>query len=528
MIILILIAAFVLRVVNVGHSLSWDEAWNVNSIMDGATGNTDPESTFFPNLLRHPPAYTGIGLLYAMVTRTDRFGLATALEVLSILFSLALIFAVFICGREWFGESAGLAASFVFALMPAARVFDTWIKQESMTLFFGLLFLFFFFRKRYLLSGLFLGVSMLTKEIAVFVILAVGLFILVLRRWREIRGFIIANMVAFAVCAWWYLFVSTTKGMFLEFFLGRHVSAIVWRKPWHFYFARIPQDLGWGISALALLGLVFILRQVRLQRAHQENKPSDMEPFSKGEFSYFLLSWIAAVYIPLSFSFGKPPWMVYSAFPAFALLSGWGVSGLIEVVKSKRRRTIVFGLGLGMCALAFVPSILISFKPFVKRADVMHEVNAASKRVAEYINEQNISGARVMMRLNDLTPVFAFYLESYKPGSMVLLPLEGRVETDFHKHRIFLLDNNTGIEKLFEYAKRVRPHYYLSTRNARLGRELSRYVKPKMTGVLLLFDLRPYEITLKVIEGLGFQGSAYLSVFKGCSRITRYASFPYS
>jgi len=130
LLLLILALALALRLVNVGHLVSWDEAWNVNSIQDAASGHHSNATTFYPNFFRHPPLYTGLGVIYSKVAGMGRTGLSYFLEIVSILFSLALIVALFLCGRDWFNEWAGLAAAFIFAVMPAARVYDSLVKQD--------------------------------------------------------------------------------------------------------------------------------------------------------------------------------------------------------------------------------------------------------------------------------------------------------------------------------------------------------------------------------------------------------------
>jgi 4-amino-4-deoxy-L-arabinose transferase-like glycosyltransferase len=252
----IMVLLVLLRVFNVGHVLGYDEAWNTNSVMDLATGHTG--DVFYNNFLRHPPLYTGLGATYALLTGAGRVGVAQGMEVMSLIFAAALVVVIFLCGRDWFGDLAGLSAAFLFAVMPAARAYDTLVKQESMTLLFGMLFVLFFFREKYLLSGAFLGCAMLSKEIFIFAPVAVFLFILATRRYGQIKWFFASLGIGAAVSFWWYLFVSRSKGEFLQFFLGRSLESRNWRQPWHYYLRLIPADLGWVAAALAVAGVVFL------------------------------------------------------------------------------------------------------------------------------------------------------------------------------------------------------------------------------------------------------------------------------
>ncbi|MCG2794346.1 MAG: glycosyltransferase family 39 protein, partial [Actinomycetia bacterium] len=436
----ILVLALLLRVFNVGHVLSWDEAWNVNSVVDAATGHTDDASTFFPNFFRHPPSYTGLGILYAWVTGSGRVGVSIALEVISIIFSLLLIVVIFICGRDWFGQPAGLGASFFFAVMPAARVYDTWVKQESMTLLFGLLFLLLFFRGKHIAAGLFLGLALLTKEIIVFIPLALVVFLTVTRRFREYRKLAISLAVAIPLSAWWYLFFSRTSGHFADFFLGRHESAMVWSKPWYFYLKRIPGDVGWVAFLAALLGVAFMAWRLRMfwcaDRGRDRYAPRDM--------ALFIVTWSAVVYLLLSLSGGKPPWMAYSALPAFALLGGWGLSEAFKAMSGHRRMALA-SLALAV-VLAVALSVPVSLRGYVSAGDVMWQEALRDRTVAEQVNRWVGAGGRIMLRDADLSPNLAFYMDCYDPGCMTLLPLE-RSSGDRREFSFLLLDDRTDLEE---------------------------------------------------------------------------------
>ncbi|MCG2794953.1 MAG: glycosyltransferase family 39 protein, partial [Actinomycetia bacterium] len=437
----ILVLALLLRVFNVGHVLSWDEAWNVNSVVDAATGHTDDASTFFPNLSRHPPAYTGLGILYAWVTGSGRVGVSIALEVISIICSLLLILVIFMCGRDWFDYRAGLLASFFFAVMPAARVYDTWVKQESMTLLLGLLFLLLFFRGRHVAAGLFLGLALLTKEIIVFIPLALVVFLTVTRRFGGYRKLAISLAVAIPLSVWWYLFFSRTSGQFADFFLGKHESAVTWARPWYFYLKRIPGDVGWVAFLAALIGIAFMARRLWLFRRVDRS----IGPYAPRDMALFIVIWLAVIYLVLSLSGGKPPWMAYSALPAFALLGGWGLSEAFEAMSPRRRTAALASLTVAV-VLAVALSVPVSFGGYVSEADVMWRAALRDKEVAEQVNRWVGAGGRIMLRDADLSPNLAFYMDCYDPGCMTLLPLE-RSSGDRREFSFLLLDDRTDLEE---------------------------------------------------------------------------------
>jgi 4-amino-4-deoxy-L-arabinose transferase-like glycosyltransferase len=413
MLIGILGLACLLRVVNIGHVLTWDEAWNVGTIVDGSTGQTaDP---LFDNFYQHPPAYDGLGIALGWMTGASRHGLDIAMEVISILFGLGLVFAVYICGRDWFGVEAALAAAFILAVMPAARTFDTWIKQESMVLFFCLMLLFFFFRKQFIIAGLFFGLALLTKETAIFVAIALATFVVAFRRPKMIRGLAIAGGIAAIMCGWWYIFFSHSKGSFAAVFLGRGQESQIWHQGWQYYLGRSPQDL--GLLALVCAALAAGLLAWRYRALSKEGGGGS--GYSRRDMLFFMVIWIAVVYVLLSISYGKPSYMTYTALPAVALFAGWGLAGALELALARAPATCIAFAALVTAAL--VLTFTLAPGSYSQGPAWLTERALLDKKIAGYINARKGGDGVVMIYSCDVSPTLMFYLDSYEPDNMVLL-----------------------------------------------------------------------------------------------------------
>jgi hypothetical protein len=327
LLLLILLLGVGLRAFNVGHVLSWDEAWNVQTVLDGAKHMTG--DVWFYNFYRHPPLYTGFGIALATIFGLDKTGIALSLEVISLLCALATMLLLFLCGRDWFDERVGLVAAFLYAVFPGARAFDVFIKPDSMTLLLGLLFLFFFFREKYLLAGVFLGLAFLAKETAVFIVIPAAVYVLVQWKRRQVIWLTLDGVIAVAMSAWWYLAYSVSKGDFLNFFIGRGTEAVDWKAPWHRYIGRLPADIGWvGVALLALAVVMFVWRPGEDRR--------------RGK-ALLLVLWAGITYLFLTVSFGKPPWMIYTALPALALLGAWGLVRALRVLEFNKAAVAVAG-----------------------------------------------------------------------------------------------------------------------------------------------------------------------------------------
>lgn len=504
---LIAIVAMVilLRVFNLGHSLTYDEAWNANSVMDSATGHTN--DVFYNNFLRHPPLYTGLGALYAAVCGTGRYGLSIAMEIMSIAFAAGLALAIFFCGRDWFGERAGLAAAFLFAVMPAARAYDSLVKQESLALLLGMLFLLLFFRGQFLLAGAMLGMAMLTKEIFVFLPAALFLFLLSSRGFSQLKGFFTSLAVGVLMSSWWYLFFSSSKGEFARFYLGRSLESANWRKPWHFYVGRLSLDIGWVTLALSFIGAVFLVTYIRRNgwpRGVSRAPVAAVSPPAQVDarqphwrIALFLVIWILLIYMFLSLSWGKPPWLIYSTLPAFALLGGWGLAEMARVLSAHPMRARAVLTAALAAALAL--SLPVGFGSFLLRADASYRRSMTYKDVALYMNARMSSSGRVLLRVNDLSPNLAFYLKSYRPDSLFVLPKEpgGGEEKDIEpSHTVLVLLGEAGTEAVIEQIAFTRPDFVMmrpgfkSSDGSDPAPGLARYETPVDIDGVWVFDGR--------------------------------------
>jgi len=490
MLVVIIFAALLLRIFNIGHVLAWDEAWNVHSIVDAATGNTS--DVFFKNFWRHPPLYLGCGILVEMLSGASRFGLAYVMEFISLTFSIILLFLVFLCAKDWFGDIAALASSFAFAVMPAARIFDTWIKQESMTLVFCLLYLLFFFRKKYIVAGLCLGVALLTKEICVFIPVGLFLFLIISRSFGKLKEFSEGIAVAVVISAWWYLFFASSTGQFIDFFFGKHESAKVFWAPWYLFWRRLPQDFGWIILVFAGIGLLSIIWRLKARGIKREGELEEVD--------YGLLMAIIffVVYLVMTVSYGKPPWLAYSAFPFFAILAGFGFSLVLNALTCFRIHFVVVVL-----VLTLALSIIVGYNSFMMGADVTFSGGLVVKRASEYVNKEIGEKGKIMLSAFDVSPVLFFYLKNYSPGGMVTL--ERNIEPEsamriYSKYNIFLLDKGTTPIEAANLISVLRPSFLLVRyrpgyrgKNATyLAVSFASLIKPKKIGSIWLFDLRDY------------------------------------
>lgn len=383
--------ALLLRLPQLAHMLAWDEAWNLCALNSMAAGNT----VFIEQFWRHPPIYMGLGFLLAPLKE----GFALRMEILSLFLSIAGLLVFLVAIAKLYGKKITLYAGIVYAFLPGTFFFDTWIKRDPAVTLFCSLALLAFIKRKHWLASIFLGLGLLSKETAIFYCLAImAMTCCRLFRgdsWRKIFGLLLP---AFLIAGGWYLFLSKGSGAFLAFFTGETVEAAGFNQPFHYYFSKLPDDLGWGGTVLATTGLLAIIpRRLSLKRdGVRKLRQKRLLPL-------FLL---LPGYLVLSLSGGKPPWMTMTFYPALALLTalGWAfilrrlafalrfwrptISTNTQTLLSILLLTIILGLQLGN----------FSYPEYFKKiAPGQYNLSATSHEMASAVNELVNDGENILI-----------------------------------------------------------------------------------------------------------------------------------
>ncbi len=392
-----------LRLRNLGHTLNWDEARFVLYNRSFVRGLDDYWRT---SINIHPHLYLWI---CAFMNKGFRGG-ERSFELVSVGFSLGTLLLLGDLGRRVFDRWTGALAMFFLAVLPASTVIDTWIKEDAAVAFFITLTAYLFMRKKYAWSGIALGAAMLTKETGIFALSAIGVYALTCWRRDEVIGAAKAGSIGAAISFWWYFFESSSVSYFGSFFLGNRFEITDWHQPWHYYASGLPEDLGWCVTIVAVVGfIVCFYRRFRGERAF-------MLP----------VAWLVPIYAFLSFSYGKPYWMVTAALPAAALLAAIGMAETVRWVgghisRARLARAAQVLLAGGLLTAAFVSAAVTSGSEYnASRNNIYWAGTLAARRDAELLAEKLGEGDKVLMIFNmedRWNPELVYYL-----GDTDLLP----------------------------------------------------------------------------------------------------------
>ena len=189
-------------------SIQWDEVTHLNGGALLLRGNTQ---TYFNLSAFYPPIYDLVTMIFFGIAGISVF----TGRFVSVVFSLLSIYAVFEFTRRIYSVKNAFAASVLLAVMPGYIWLSRVAMIETMLLFFFTVSALFFFlwiheekTKFLLLSGLALGLGVLTKYQTIVLAAAMLTSLVVLARGylrKKLRKFLLLIVIALAVIVPWVL-----------------------------------------------------------------------------------------------------------------------------------------------------------------------------------------------------------------------------------------------------------------------------------------------------------------------------------
>ncbi len=341
----VMILHIVLRVRFLNHQLILDEGNNYICLQ--SLNGLYPGLNFNQVLRYHPPLYLLVANFLSTITGQRHMSFY---ESYSILLSALTLIPLYLLGREVRSRRTGLLACFAYAVMPAAMVMDTWIKVDPMEVLFVVLFVYLLVKRKAAWAGMALGLAMLSKETAAFIVLAFFAYLLVTKDRERIRPFIYAVLIGAALSFWWYLFISLTRGRFLEFLLGTHPEVAMFDFGVFYYFKGLGRDLGPFLILAAVAGAAS-----GTARFIRRGRKLDFLPLACSLTPYLF-------FLVLK---GKPPWIITTVLPFIALLAGQGMDAFLRLMREKGRAMAAFAAAMLLLA-GIVTSVAMSYDGYMR------------------------------------------------------------------------------------------------------------------------------------------------------------------
>ncbi len=460
-----------LRALQMGHLLTWDEAMNICTVRSMASLGSDDFSNWF---WRHPPLYPTLMLLLAPL----RSGFIARVEIFNILLGSANLFLLYLVNRRFLGRLTAAFSVFLIAVTPGSVFFDLWIKRDHLAVTFALLAFSSIGAKRYAVAALMAGLGFLAKETFLFLYIPVFLAAVVPAKNRPHRGLriLIMTLIPAATAIWWYI-IASRSGSFSS--IGQHFAfataeGSAWAGGALFYVDLLHSLLG-PLGMLLLLGGAMVcvaLPDLRSMRTW-------IWPLSGVLLPLLLLSVIPR----------KVPWIVIVLLPCVASIQAVGLESSLRVLAAHTKRSITVGLaGLAAAALIALPAFSHSHESMLMEVSPdQHRGATRSRHTARAASSLITNDDRVLLSSfhywkgvvpGQMCPVFTCYFES-RPA---ILPVPHEAAFEQIVQLISEYDLNWAI---------VSPEPGANERDVLGGFISDAGLAPVNTGYACIFDTSP-------------------------------------
>ncbi|WP_022671357.1 ArnT family glycosyltransferase [Hippea alviniae] len=328
--------------------------------------------------LKKPPFY-----FWLIALSFEIFGVsAFAARIPIALFGIFDAILVYLLALELFkNRNTSLLASLFFIVNFHVIRLTSIVRMESVITFFILLNLYLLLKKRYILSGVALGLGILTKgPIAFFGIVSFILYKLFVKEYEFVSGkFFLGLFIAAVVGGWWYVYKLLTDPYFFDVFINKQILHRITGelsegtvRSQLFYFKRLLSRFLPGLPFF-LIGLFLTFKD---------------KLFKKDRLWILVLVYLVVVFIAIDIPKEKFTRYLYYLYPMASLFAAYSVVRLnIEKYVFVGFIVITFGF---LAAVMFYPK---SFHHPPKEAKACFKICDELKR---------INGSAIFKGLNQL------------------------------------------------------------------------------------------------------------------------------
>jgi len=312
-----------------------------------------------------------------------------------ILFSLGILSLTYVIAYEIFDKKIAVISALFLALSQTFFHFNNILQTEIPSTFFLLLGFYFFIKKQYNFSGLFIGIAFMTRFFQIFAFFPLFLILIYLIKKKKES---IKSLINFSV----YFLIPVIPYLILNFFLYKNplfpfflqsfmtkFTGWVFFQPFYFYFINLLQE---NILVLfSILGLIFIFKKFEVKR-----------------FSLALL--FLFIFVPYNLVAHKEMRLLIPALPFLYILTSYGIIYFGNLFK--KRKYVILLLLLVVFLVSSIPNL--EFNRYEDNLDVFYDY---------------ISTARIENGLWISNPAFIAFSD-LKADELVYFPVYGSERID--------------------------------------------------------------------------------------------------
>jgi len=282
-------------------------------------------------------------------------------KLILMFFSLGVIILTYLIALEIFNKNIALISCFFLSLSPTLFLFGNILFSGIPSTFFILISIYLLIKKNYKISGLFLGIAVMTRFFQIFTALMVFLFLLYLFIKKKIKfgkiiyfsSFFIVPIVPFLILNF-FLYGDILHPFLLQAFMTKY-SGWIYHQPLSFYFISLIKE---NVFILfSILGLAIIFKKEK----------------HDGIFIALLFLFNFILY---NFAAHKEMRLLIPIFPFLYILSGYGVVYFANLFKKNRQVILsiilILFLALNLSKIKFdkYDDNLDSFYDYVENNDI--------------------------------------------------------------------------------------------------------------------------------------------------------------
>jgi len=198
-----------------------------------------------------------LGILWKIKLNPIIFG-----RILQLILSIGCIYFTYIIGKNIFNEKIALLSAFFLAFNPTFLFYSSTILTGIPSTFFSLLAIYFLIKKRYFLTGLFVGISFMTRFLQLFILIPTILYLTIQKRNRLKNilnlayGFLIITIPYLILNL--FLYKNPLYPFILQSFMTKYTGWI-FHQPLQFYFIKLIKEN--FLVLFAIIGTIIILKQ---------------------------------------------------------------------------------------------------------------------------------------------------------------------------------------------------------------------------------------------------------------------------
>ncbi len=360
--------------------IDWDEAIyakvakNIVLTNDWLTLHwTDIKDAWFEK----PPFYMWLTALAFKLTGFNSFGA----RIISAIFGLLGIIATYKLGNKLYNKLTGITASLILLSTAHYLYYSRNGMLDVTATFFIVLSIYFFYSKKWFITGLFVGFAVMTKGIIGFIplpIIFIYLLILDIKNFKSyIKPFLIMGSGILLIAGPWHIYSLIKYGndfwdtYFIDHMIGRGLSGFGHERPVLWFLDVIRTSF--RIWILPLFGALILLPF-----------------FDKDRRQYYLLL-ISTFFVLIFFSISKDKlqWYIMPIYPFIAILSARFIERSIYILNSFLRSEIRFDNKYLRILLVFSASLVAIFYVVIIRDKVYYPDFNKDKVALVDINNRN-------------------------------------------------------------------------------------------------------------------------------------------